>query len=197
MTGKGANRCTLLQACLVLSAGSYTTASAGLGSAVQSGTTALEGWAYSRTVTISPSTPYASYQINITLNESFTYSHAASGGSDFRFMAGATPLNYWIEKWRTGSPETSIIWVQVPAVGTSSITMHYGNPAVPAASNGYTTFIFFDDFNSGLNLSRWDVFNDGSGGIGTDVLNVLNGYLWINDTNNSWRGLNSMAAFKR
>ncbi|MFW9879004.1 MAG: DUF2341 domain-containing protein, partial [Candidatus Thorarchaeota archaeon] len=64
-------------------------------------------------------------------------------------------LDYWIESWdNTGS---SIIWVKIPTLGTSTIYMYYGNPTATSLSNGTNTFIFFDDFlGSSLDPAKWD-----------------------------------------
>ena len=117
----------------------------------------LPGWGYKRTVSLSPATPEANYQVKITLTTAnFNYAHAKSDGSDLRFYDSTetTPLSYWIETWTSGG--TSTVWVKVPASGASSINMYYGNAGATAGTNGDNTFLLFDDFSgSTLDANKW------------------------------------------
>lgn len=98
------------------------------------------------------------YQILIILNEkNFNYSKANRNGSDIRFTFynssnnNETLLPYWIEKWSINNE--SKIWVNVekiPANGTSTIYMYYGNKNAISLSNGTATFEFFDDFEDSI-----------------------------------------------
>lgn len=98
------------------------------------------------------------YQVPIILNpKTFNYSKANVDGSDIRFTFynssnnNETELSYWIEKWNISNE--SKIWVNVkriPAGGTSTIYMYYGNPTANSTSNGTATFMFFDDFEDSL-----------------------------------------------
>ena len=98
----------------------------------------------------------ADYQILITLNpETFNYSRADANGDDIRFTlynysaSTESELSYWIEEWNASG--TSRIWVNVtyvPASGTSTLYMYYGNEYAALKSSGTSTFIFFDDFES-------------------------------------------------
>lgn len=75
---------------------------------------------------------------------------------DLRFTGsdGTTLLNYWIE----GEVDnySASFWVQVSGDLSSTnqtIYVYYGNDSATTTSNGYHTFLFFDDFSG--NLSKW------------------------------------------
>ena len=111
-----------------------------------------DGWAYKRTISLSPATPQANYQVKIELTpDNFDYSHANLNGDDLRFcQTDGTLLDYWIEKWDVSG--TSLVWVEVVTAGTDKISMYFGNLSAEAASNGANTFEFFDDFE----YEGWD-----------------------------------------
>lgn len=118
-------------------------------------------WQYMKSITLSSATSQDNYQIKVELTTSnFDYSHANSDGSDLRFYDGSsTELSYWMEKWDASG--TSIIWVKVPAAGTTEIFMRYGNSSAQAASNATNTFVRVIDSNSPLKGS-WHL-DEGSG----------------------------------
>lgn len=88
------------------------------------------------------------YQVCINVNYS---SSMKSDFSDLRFTDsdGLTLIPYWMESY---VPQVSaVVWVKVssiPASGTTTIYMYYGNPDASSASNGTATFEFFDDFET-------------------------------------------------
>jgi len=113
----------------------------------------LSGWSYRRPITIHENSgnKLTDYQVRIVLNSS-NFDFSKSDGSDVRFTDsdGLTLLDYWIEKWDSVSEE-AIIWVKVPdipASGTKTIYMYYGNPSASSLSNGSAVFEFFDDLES-------------------------------------------------
>ncbi len=112
------------------------------------------GWIYESILTIKPTTPLDNYQVKVILNTyNFNYAKANGDGSDIRFYDSSdNKLSYWMETWNPVGE--SIIWVKIPTAGTSTIHLYYGNPSAMSESNGETTFLFFDDFNS-LNSSKW------------------------------------------
>jgi Uncharacterized conserved protein len=64
-------------------------------------------------------------------------------------------IPYWIESGCNSS--NTIIWIKVPYIpanGTTTIYMYYGNPKAVSRSNGDAVFEFFDDFN-GPDTSKW------------------------------------------
>ena len=73
---------------------------------------------------------------------------------DIRFTEdeASGELNYWIENYTTNN---ATVWVRrvQPSAYDSTIYIYYGNPTATSASNGNTTFIFFDDFSG--DLSKW------------------------------------------
>jgi hypothetical protein len=142
----------------------------------------LSGWANTLPiqVTSTNATALTNYQVKVVLN---TQQYISAGsmqanGADIRFNdANCTPLNYWIE---SGINTTNtIIWVKVPSIpanGSTTITMNYGNAAATAMSSGTNTFIVFDDFESGTTAGwsfgsgTWAVTNVG----GNKVLSLSN-----------------------
>lgn len=115
-------------------------------------------WAYRRPVTITNSsgTTLTDYQVLVTLDSTFDFSHSSAEGADVRFATEADiPLSFWIESWDpTGT--LARIWVKIPSIpnGNTIIYLYYGNPEASSVSNGVTTFDFFDDDWNSL-ASRW------------------------------------------
>ena len=118
------------------------------------------------TVTNLGATALTNYQVSITVNTAalVTAGKMLASGNDIRFTDNScTNLSYWIESgMNTASTK---IWIKVnsiPASGTATVNMYYGNPAAAAASDGVGTFIFFDDFNgSSVNAAMWNTANGG------------------------------------
>jgi hypothetical protein len=79
---------------------------------------------------------------------------------DIRFADanGSSLLSYWRESYTASA--SAIFWVKVPSVpsGNKTIYMYYGNAAASSASDGNTTFVFFDDFSG--DLSKWNIHID-------------------------------------
>jgi predicted GH43/DUF377 family glycosyl hydrolase len=108
-------------------------------------------WLYRRPVEISNSCgeTVEGYQVQVTLGSAFDFSKALNDGSDLRVTDsdGVTVIPYWVEEWNAGN-ETASIWVKVPSIpagGTTTIYLYYGNPGASSASDGDATFEFFDD----------------------------------------------------
>lgn len=124
----------------------------------------MSGWTYYMPVTISNANPstLTNYQVRLTVNTATPVGagHMLASGNDIRFTDGScNNIHYWIESGMNTA--TTYIWVKVPSLAASSnttINMYYGNVAAPAASNGDSTFLFFDDFNdNSFNTSKWTV----------------------------------------
>jgi len=115
------------------------------------------------TVTEQSGNDLTDYQVLVELNSSnFDFSHANEDGSDIRFHDGNNLLNYWTEKWDNVNQEAKI-WVKVPSIpanGTTTFYMYYGNPNITSASDGEATFELFDDFEDN-NISDWVILNGG------------------------------------
>jgi len=99
--------------------------------------------------------------VKVSLTSSnFDFAEAQSGGQDLRFYAsdGATALNFWTESY-SSSAQTATIWVEVPSVpadGSTTIVMKWGNSTATSVSNGAATFPFFDNFSEGaISSSTW------------------------------------------
>jgi len=107
-------------------------------------------WLYRRAVAVAnpAATPLSDYQLRITLDASFDYSHANGDGSDLRVTAGdgTTLLPHWLETWDPGGSQ-ALLWVRVPTIPIEGTTLYLycGNAAAAPASNGSTTFPLFDD----------------------------------------------------
>jgi hypothetical protein len=84
--------------------------------------------------------------------------HCKSDFSDLRFTLsdGVSVIPYWIESITGTSPnQVATVWVktdQIPSSpSTSVIYVYYGYASAKAATDGYSTFRFFDDFERGNN----------------------------------------------
>ncbi len=152
-------------------------------------------WKYRVPINISysGSSPLYNYQVLVTLDSSFDWSHVSSNASDIRFTdSNGKLLPYWIEYWDYGYK--ALIWVNVSRIdpGTTTIYMYYGNSGVKSESDGYRTFVFFDDFSvwkgwnqlwsgivepytfNGQPVLKKDVYDDPNGGwksLGTTLSN--------------------------
>lgn len=110
-------------------------------------------WQYVRKITLSSSTPVANFQVKVTLTTG-QYTNMNAAGNDLRFYdINNNVCNYWIETWNNAG--TSTIWVNVVSNASTTLFMYYGNAAASAASNGSTTFDFFDDFSGSSLGSNW------------------------------------------
>ncbi|MBS3815866.1 MAG: DUF2341 domain-containing protein, partial [Hadesarchaea archaeon] len=100
-------------------------------------------WGNRRPITITGSHPQ-NYQLRITvpfdtdMNTDF---------SDLRFLEDeeSGELSYWIENYNSNA---ATIWVKREDNTDSSIYMYYNNSSASSASDGDSTFLFFEDFNS-------------------------------------------------
>jgi hypothetical protein len=127
----------------------------------------LTGWSYRKSITISRSAgAVTDYQMLIKVGESAGSSgydvncagHSLSTLNDLRFTTsdGTTLLKYWIDAGATigTTPnQTFQVWVKFDSIGTGDTTfyMYYGKSDAAAYSSGADTFIFFDDFERGIN----------------------------------------------
>jgi len=114
-------------------------------------------WNYRRVITVSSHPD--DYQIRVDLS-----TVAKSDYDSIRFLEDETSglLPYWIEN-DEGS-YMNVAWVRRPTFKDSTIYIYYGNSSAKSAENGDATFIFFDDFGSGvagsggsdwLNHTKW------------------------------------------
>jgi parallel beta-helix repeat protein len=110
-------------------------------------------WKYNKVTAIKENSGKAltDYQVSIELKGSDFPEEAKSDGCDIRFSdPGGKELSYWIDEFDP-STRTYEIWVKVseiPASGTVTVLMYYGNPSAGVVSDGDATFVFFDDFET-------------------------------------------------
>ena len=94
-----------------------------------------------------------------TSDQVYCAGNCNSNFSDIRFTSsdGYTELSHWRETYVDGTSTT--MWVEVDSIpaspSTKTIYMYYGNPTASTASNGSSTFQFFDDFSG--DLSQWTI----------------------------------------
>ncbi len=135
----------------------------------------LTGWLHRKSVPLSrASGAVTNYQMKLFVGES---SGAAGedvdcGGlcqtdfDDIRFTAsdGTTLLDYWIESITGATPnQLATIWIEFDSIGTGATTfyMYFGNAGAAAASNGASTFLFFEDFEWGVNGDNLNISGGG------------------------------------
>jgi hypothetical protein len=89
-------------------------------------------------------------------------------GADLRFVFGGdccSPLSYWVESGM--NTDSTIIWVKIPflpAGGSTTITMFYGNPAAADGSDPASVFPLFEDFTGAeIDQGRWELRTSSSG----------------------------------
>ncbi len=137
---------------------------------------ALPGWDYRKLKTITGTTAQTNYQMKLTVYKAsgtdtpgvvYLGGNVKDDFSDLRFTKsdGVTLLDYWIESYTSGV--SAVVWVEVDSIpaspGTADIYLYYGNPSAASASNGDTTFIFFDDFpGTGLDTNKWAIVQNPS-----------------------------------
>ena len=123
----------------------------------------LTDYTYRKGITLSrPSGQVTNYQLKILVGESsgsvgasvHCEGHCLSSFNDIRFTPsdGETLLDYWIESISGTTPnQTATIWVEFDTINTTDTNfyMYYGNAGASLYSNGYNTFIAFDDFERG------------------------------------------------
>ena len=148
------------------------------------------GWTYKRPIAVTNTTgsSLTDYQVLVTLTTANTNSYAGMVEGEIRFAVSdaSDPLPYWIENWDTSGD--SKIWVKVPTIDTGTTTpfnMYYVNSNATDASDGETTFEFFDDFpGTTLDSDKWteDAVND--------ITHTINNYFRFEDAtksvNNYW-----------
>ncbi|MEM0481142.1 MAG: DUF2341 domain-containing protein, partial [Candidatus Aenigmatarchaeota archaeon] len=159
----------------------------------------LSGWQYRIPITIKENSGknLTDYQVLITLDTASLISanKMKSDCGDIRFTDsdGTTLLNYWIESGC--NTNNTRIWIKVPnipASGTKTIYLYYGNLSATSLSNGDLVFEFFDDFRNAnsINTNKWQVTR-----YSNDLNNeckLSNGVLWLT-TKSFWKGCNIRA----
>ncbi|MFI5371238.1 MAG: DUF2341 domain-containing protein [Candidatus Eisenbacteria bacterium] len=130
------------------------------GSATQSFTVQVfesldpSAWKYRRQVVVDNSSNPASltdYPVRIDLDAAhFDFTRADAQGADLRLtdQDGSTMLSFWREGWDAVG-RSGRLWLKIPSIpahGTATVYLYYGNAAAADRSDGPATFLFFDDF---------------------------------------------------
>lgn len=152
--------------------------------------TAYDSWSRRAQITITNSgAELIDYQVRIPIAYD---GDMKSDFSDIRFTndSGA-PLDYWIQT-KTDNLD-AIVWVEVDSVQAanySNIYMYYGNTGASSESDGDSTFLFFDDFNSSsLDQDKWTQLGNGV------FFTVVNDELQISGNGGWSRGLVAEQSF--
>lgn len=149
-----------------------------------------DAWLYRVPVSITNSSGSAlsDFQVSITVDSDTlaTANKVQSDCDDLRFTDSTSNLlPYWIEDAASASEAVTCsaadvtVWVRVPSIPTTGaiIYMYYGNTNASAASNGKSTFQFFDDFSdSTLNSVTWTA--TGSTSIATGEISITTGAIY-------------------
>jgi|GEM_PF-5110522 len=140
---------------------------------VETGTWIVDGYTYHRrtkiTITENSGNDLTDYQIKVVINTKWLVDngYATPNGNEVRFTDsdGSTLLSFWRET--DFNTEETVYWVKIPSLpanSTKTIYIYYDEEltTVPDASNGESTFEFFDDFESyteGQNLIGVDGYS--------------------------------------
>ncbi|MBK7407246.1 MAG: DUF2341 domain-containing protein [Saprospirales bacterium] len=123
----------------------------------------LPDWDYFREITIDNTQGgnFTDFQVKLEVNTSILVSAGKlnADGADLRFTDPDCNLLYYFMDSVATNP-ANVIWVKIPflaAGSTETIRVYYGNPDATPYSNGDSTFVFFDDFESGtVDPGKWD-----------------------------------------
>lgn len=103
------------------------------------------------------------YPVKVELSSAnFNFDLATDTGSDLRFTEsdGKTLLNYSIESYDKQAEE-AVIWVKIPSITTSqTIYCYFGNGSASSASDGESTFSYFEGFDQDFSLGEEVGIND-------------------------------------
>jgi len=127
----------------------------------------LSGWEFRKYHLIEGSIGAGcNYQVRIVVNygvgtdsdnEIFCNGYSRTDFGDIRFTDndGFTELDYWMET--SFDSDNATFWVEVSDYldYDQSIYTYFGNPDATNTSDGFSTFIFFDDFENN-DFSRWN-----------------------------------------
>lgn len=134
-----------------------------------------QAWKKRKPITIKNNSTSAlsDYQVQLTINYD---SDMQTNFADIRFTdaTGINKINHWTQGIVSGS--TATVWVKVPnipASGTTTIYMYYGNSTIGSASSGATTFIAFDGNFTGSYTKI---------GSGNGTYSVTNGEMTMTET---------------
>lgn len=156
-------------------------------------------WGYRDEMTITNigSGTMTNYQAKISLTSSNTsfWSHVESTGASIRFTDSdkTTLLSNYTESFDSVG-QTATLWVKIPSLpahGTATVYLYYGNGAAADVSNGNNVFLAFDDFSSGsVDTDKWTIIDPQS------LISVSDGALLMDSyEGNLWHGIYMKAAY--
>ena len=150
-------------------------------------------WQYNRTFYIKENSgnDLTDYQVLINLSGDNFPAEANESGADIRFVdENENVLNYWIEEYNS-SAKNAKIWVKVPEIpanGTVSLQMYWGNPSAFAVSS-------FNDTMQKLQIDPSTValwhFDEESGSTVYDATanhndGTIHGATWVGTDGGQW-----------
>jgi hypothetical protein len=117
------------------------------------------------TITNSTGGALSGYQVKVAVNYD---SDMQPDFDDIRFADsdGLILLSHWRESYATSTSATFLVKIPSVPSGTKTIYMYFGNPTIGSASDGASTFEFFDE---GDQISSWTIGNVGSGSAGQSL----------------------------
>ncbi len=126
----------------------------------------MPGWSFGRKIVLNTTQSGAGVFANVInfpvlvrlTTSNFDFSQAGSAGTDIRFMKqDNTPLPHEIERWDAAA-RVAEIWVAVDTIfgndSSHGITMCWGNPGAPSASNGAAVFDTLNGFQGVWHLGQ-------------------------------------------
>ena len=137
----------------------------------------LAGWPYWKVISITgQSGAGTDYQVELEMGDSaggdfHLEGHCTNFPQDIRITDddGTTLLDHWVEDI-TADPIKVYIKVKDDLGSNQNIRVYYGKGGESTVSDGDTTFIFFDDAESGVYSTKWTDVN------GTGSYSTLNPY---------------------
>jgi hypothetical protein len=146
---------------------------------------AEDGWSRYAPVTIdNPLSGLTNYQVQVNVPYD---SDMQSDFDDIRFYDsdGVTPLGHWRESYIAST--SAVFWVKIPSIptGLKYIYMYYGDSGASSASDGDSTFDFYDDFEDG-DISDWSQYGSGTVQIANDGGNMVLLKTAYNDKNGGY-----------
>jgi hypothetical protein len=134
---------------------------------------APDGFAYLKIQHIigSPDGTLSGYQMKFTIHSGdgiddgpnvYLNGHSESWPGDIRFAdVDGHALSYWLESY---DAKTATVWVNVSHIPVSGTTiyLYYGKNDDHGASDGKSTFEFFDDFNGNTSGPNWNISGNGT-----------------------------------
>ena len=155
------------------------------------GCNCFTGWLYRVPVTITNSnaSAYTNFEVRDSINTAalVTAGKMKADGGDIRFADSlCNPLSYYVMSGI--NTNATIIWVKVPSLpasGTRTVYMYYGNQSATSLSNANNTFAFYEGFD-GNNLGRFSAAcgsgNNATFASGVATFSWTSSGIWASDS---------------